>query len=84
MLLNINRNKRSIGAALFRRERSGEGQHVRLSMQDAILSFLWASDFGVQGGRAPEPVPPRPSVHYNRAIAATASGPWRLDIRRSP
>ena len=38
----------AIGAALFRRERSGEGQHVRLSMLDAILSFLWASDFGAQ------------------------------------
>ena len=38
----------AIGAALFRRERTGEGQHVRLSMLDAILSFLWASDFGAQ------------------------------------
>lgn len=38
----------SIGAALFHRARTGEGQHVRLSMLDAILSFLWASDFGAQ------------------------------------
>ncbi|MCY4191260.1 MAG: CoA transferase, partial [Rhodospirillaceae bacterium] len=38
----------AMGAALFRRERTGEGQHVRLSMLDAILSFLWASDFGAQ------------------------------------
>src|SRR5271167_1630350 len=38
----------AISAALFHRERTGEGQHVRLSMLDAILSFLWASDFEVQ------------------------------------
>jgi crotonobetainyl-CoA:carnitine CoA-transferase CaiB-like acyl-CoA transferase len=38
----------SIAAALFARERSGEGQHVRLSMLDAILYFLWASDMGAQ------------------------------------
>jgi len=35
-------------AALLHRERTGEGQHVRLSMLDAVLSFLWASDMGLQ------------------------------------
>ena len=38
----------AIGAALFRRARTGEGQHVRLSMLDAILSFFRASGFRVQ------------------------------------
>ena len=38
----------AIGAALFRRERTGAGQHVRLSMLDAILQFLWVSDYGAQ------------------------------------
>lgn len=38
----------AIGAALFRRERTGAGQHVRLSMLDAVLFFLWASDFNAQ------------------------------------
>jgi crotonobetainyl-CoA:carnitine CoA-transferase CaiB-like acyl-CoA transferase len=28
-------------AALFARERTGEGQHVRLSMLDAMISYLW-------------------------------------------
>jgi crotonobetainyl-CoA:carnitine CoA-transferase CaiB-like acyl-CoA transferase len=28
-------------AALLARERTGEGQHVRLSMLDAMISFLW-------------------------------------------
>jgi len=34
----------AITAALFERERSGQGQHVRLSMLDTVLQFLWASD----------------------------------------
>ena len=38
----------TISAGLLARERTGEGQHVKLSMLDAVLSFLWASDFGAQ------------------------------------
>lgn len=38
----------AITAALLARERTGQGQHVRLSMLDAILGFLWASDMGSQ------------------------------------
>ncbi len=38
----------AVTSALFHRERTGEGQHVRLSMLDAVLSFLWASDYGAQ------------------------------------
>jgi crotonobetainyl-CoA:carnitine CoA-transferase CaiB-like acyl-CoA transferase len=36
----------ALTAALFARERTGEGQHIRLSMLDSVLSFLWASDMG--------------------------------------
>jgi crotonobetainyl-CoA:carnitine CoA-transferase CaiB-like acyl-CoA transferase len=28
--------------------KTGKGQHVRLSMLDAVLAFLWASDMGGQ------------------------------------
>jgi crotonobetainyl-CoA:carnitine CoA-transferase CaiB-like acyl-CoA transferase len=38
----------AITAALLARERTGKGQHVRLSMLDAIVSFLWGSDMGSQ------------------------------------
>ena len=38
----------TIAAALYGREKTGEGQHVRLSMLDAVLYFLWASDMGAQ------------------------------------
>ena len=38
----------AITAALLARSRTGEGQHVRLSMLDAIVAFLWSSDMGGQ------------------------------------
>ncbi len=38
----------AITAALLARARSGEGQHVRLSMLDAVVAFLWSSDMGGQ------------------------------------
>ena len=36
----------AIAAALFARERTGEGQHIRLSMLDTVIHFLWSSDMG--------------------------------------
>ena len=47
----------AITAALLARTRTGKGQHVRLSMLDAMLAFLWASDMGGQTfvGREVEP-----------------------------
>ena len=38
----------AVSAALFARERSGVGQHVRLSMLDAVVAFMWSSDMGGQ------------------------------------
>jgi crotonobetainyl-CoA:carnitine CoA-transferase CaiB-like acyl-CoA transferase len=38
----------AIAAALVARFSTGKGQHVRLSMLDAVLAFLWASDMGAQ------------------------------------
>jgi crotonobetainyl-CoA:carnitine CoA-transferase CaiB-like acyl-CoA transferase len=36
----------AITAALFARERGGAGQHLHLSMLDAVVSFLWADAAG--------------------------------------
>ena len=36
----------AVSAALLSRERTGKGQHVRLSMLDVVLGFMWASDMG--------------------------------------
>ena len=38
----------AVSSALFARERTGEGQHVRLSMLDSIVAFMWSSDMGSQ------------------------------------
>jgi crotonobetainyl-CoA:carnitine CoA-transferase CaiB-like acyl-CoA transferase len=38
----------AITAALLARARSGQGRHVRLSMLDAVVAFLWSSDMGGQ------------------------------------
>ena len=46
----------AITAALLARERSGEGQHVRLSMMEAVIAFLWSSDMGSQTFAEGEPV----------------------------
>ena len=46
----------AITAALLARERTGEGQHVRLSMLEAVLAFLWASDMAQQTFVGDEPV----------------------------
>lgn len=47
----------AITAALLARARTGEGQHVRLSMLEAVIAFLWSSDMGSQtfvGGELPQ------------------------------
>src|SRR5207302_8713794 len=45
----------AITAALLARERTGEGQHVRLSMLEAVLAFMWSSDMGSQTFVGEEP-----------------------------
>jgi crotonobetainyl-CoA:carnitine CoA-transferase CaiB-like acyl-CoA transferase len=47
----------AITAALLSRERTGKGQHIRLSMLDSVVNFLWHSDMASQtfvGGEFPQ------------------------------
>lgn len=44
----------AITAALLARARTGEGQHVRLSMLEAVVAFLWPSDMAQQTFVGPE------------------------------
>jgi crotonobetainyl-CoA:carnitine CoA-transferase CaiB-like acyl-CoA transferase len=47
----------AITAALLSRERTGKGQHIRLSMLDSVVTFLWHSDMASQtfvGGEFPQ------------------------------
>jgi crotonobetainyl-CoA:carnitine CoA-transferase CaiB-like acyl-CoA transferase len=58
----------SITAALLARERTGAGQHVRLSMLDAVVAFVWPEGmayhtFVGEGRRRPEPVARRDLVY---------------------
>ena len=38
----------AVTAALAGRAKTGEGQHVKISMLDSVIAFLWSSDMGGQ------------------------------------
>jgi crotonobetainyl-CoA:carnitine CoA-transferase CaiB-like acyl-CoA transferase len=63
----------AITAALLARERTGAGQHVRLSMLDTMIAFLWGSDMGSQTfvGNA---FPQQEAASFIDLIYATADG----------
>lgn len=63
----------AITAALLSRERTGEGQHVRLSMLDTVLAFLWASDMGAYTF-VDNPVEPEQAASFIDLIYDTADG----------
>lgn len=49
-------------AALLVRERTGEGQHVRLAMLDAVVSFLWPEAMAIHTFVSTKDVVTRPQV----------------------
>lgn len=63
----------ALTAALFARERTGRGQHVRLSMLESVLAFLWASDMGAYTF-ADKPVPIERDGSFIDLIFETADG----------
>src|SRR5437764_4913309 len=63
----------AITAALLARERTGEGQHVRLSMMEAVLAFMWASDMSGQTFVGDEPARQEPAPAFD-LIYETADG----------
>jgi crotonobetainyl-CoA:carnitine CoA-transferase CaiB-like acyl-CoA transferase/NAD(P)-dependent dehydrogenase (short-subunit alcohol dehydrogenase family) len=63
----------AICAALVARSRTGEGQHIKLSMLDTVLSFLWASDMN-DYTFADQPVGPAPSASSVDLVYDTADG----------
>lgn len=36
----------AVSSALFHRERTGRGQHIRLSMLETMLAFFWPEGMG--------------------------------------
>ena len=63
----------AITAALLARERTGQGQHVRLSMLDAVIAFLWGSDMGSQTFVGDE-LPQQDAASFIDLIYETADG----------
>ncbi len=66
----------AICAALFARKRTGEGQHVQLSMLDAMIAFLWPEAMSDQAipGRAKPTSPPRPDLIFRTADGFITAG----------
>lgn len=63
----------AITAALLARTRTGEGQHIRVSMLDTILAFLWGSDMGSQTF-IDNPFPQQNAASFIDLIYETADG----------
>ena len=63
----------AITAALLARARTGEGQHVRLSMLEAVVAFLWPSDLTQQSFVGDEPVR-QEAASFHDLIYETADG----------
>ena len=63
----------AITAALLARTRTGEGQHIRVSMLDTIVAFLWGSDMGSQTF-IDTPFPQQNAASFIDLIYETADG----------
>lgn len=69
-----------ITAALFHRARTGEGQHVRLSMLDSVIAFLWASDMGSQTFVGDD-LPQQKAASFIDLIYETATTPISVAVQ---
>jgi crotonobetainyl-CoA:carnitine CoA-transferase CaiB-like acyl-CoA transferase len=63
----------AITAALLSRAKTGEGQHIKLSMLDTIIAFLWGSDMGSQTF-IDSPFPQQNAASFVDLIYETADG----------
>ncbi len=63
----------AISSALYARAQTGEGQHVKVSMTDSVLAFLWSSDYGSQTF-VDRPVSVQKAASFIDLIYETADG----------
>ena len=71
----------AISAALYARARTGEGQHIRLSMLDAVVAFLWSSDMGSQTFIDGEAIPQQKAASFADLIYDTATTPISVAVQ---
>ena len=64
----------AITAALLARARTGQGQHVKLSMLDSVVAFLWHSDMGSQTFVGGEAIPQQSAHSFIDLIYETTDG----------
>jgi len=76
----------AISSALYAREKTGQGQHVTLSMIDAVVQFLWSSDMGAQTFVGKEVSQQRAASFIDliyetkdgyMSVAVMSNGPWQ-------
>ena len=71
----------AITAALFARTRTGQGQHVRLSMLDSVIAFLWASDMGSQTFIEGDAIPQQEAASFVDLIYETSTTPISVAVQ---
>ena len=76
-------SSQAITAALLARERTGKGQHVRLSMLDSIIAFLWSSDMGGQP-YVDKKVSPQRAASFIDLIYETSDGHMSVAVMTDP
>jgi crotonobetainyl-CoA:carnitine CoA-transferase CaiB-like acyl-CoA transferase len=74
----------AVTAALFHRERTGEGQHVRVAMLDVMLSMMWAEGMApftviAEDGKIPPPSHDRifETLDGHITAGAVSDSEWR-------
>ena len=70
----------AIAAALFARSRTGEGQHIHLSMLEAVIAFLWGSDMGSQTFVGND-LPQQDAASFTDLIYETADAPISVAVQ---
>ncbi len=70
----------AITAALLARVRTGQGQHVRLSMLEAVIAFLWSSDMGSQTFVGDD-LPQQEAASFTDLIYETADKPISVAVQ---
>jgi crotonobetainyl-CoA:carnitine CoA-transferase CaiB-like acyl-CoA transferase len=76
-------SSQAITAALLAVARTGKGQHVRLSMLDSIIAFLWSSDMGGQT-YVGKKVSPQRAASFIDLIYQTGDGHMSVAVMTNP